>query len=679
MPLPRWSLVVVLALLGSGLSSTGVRADEPPQITGVNQKAVAEVASGARAEARAAWWGFDPRESTRALQSAIDSRARKIIVENMGSPWIVDEIRLRGDLEIVFEPGVVVQAKRGAFLGGNASLFRAANVKNLTLRGPGATLKMWREDYDDPQRYKKAEWRHVLDFRSCCQLRVEGLTLSDSGGDGIYLGVSAGGGPNTDVHVTDVVCERNYRQGISVISARGLTIERCALKSTVGTAPMAGIDFEPNHAREEITDCVLRDCLVENNAGAGFQFYLRPLGRSSRPVSVRLERCRTSGNAVGIALDAGSHAPGETIRGTVVAEDCEFQGDKTGGLRIGPKPADGIAARFARCRIVNAAADQPRHAPIQLLGESDGTNDAGGVALENCVVVDRLDRRPIAFFNASGVAKLINVTGSLIVERADRRETIPLDQALIDAWFPLQAFRRFPAYPGANGPFEPIATAGTAEGSCNVRQRGKAEWLVWAEAGDEVSLTIQIQSVGKAEPPDAPIAWFDPSGTETKLGKVAGTRVVTFRAGTTGAQRIVCDPGPATASIPRSNRRVAMIASDRPKFHLIGPAGDLYFLVPSGTGAFAARVSGDGPGESVKATLRDPAGKTIAQHDNVETRQFLVDRPVSTSDEVWSLRLERPSRGVLEDVYVTPEGLPPILATRPEALMKPARRPVKLP
>jgi type 1 glutamine amidotransferase len=46
---------------------------------------------------KASWWGFDERESTKALQAAIDSGADKVIVEDMGLPWIVDKIQLASD------------------------------------------------------------------------------------------------------------------------------------------------------------------------------------------------------------------------------------------------------------------------------------------------------------------------------------------------------------------------------------------------------------------------------------------------------------------------------------------------------------------------------------------------------------------------------------------------------
>ncbi|MEO6808064.1 MAG: hypothetical protein ABI353_03000, partial [Isosphaeraceae bacterium] len=170
-----------------------------------------------------------------------------------------------------------------------------------------------------------------------------------------------------------------------------------------------------------------------------------------------------------------------------------------------------------------------------------------------------------------------------------------------------------------------------------------------------------------------PVSWIGPSGKETKLGEARGTLNVSFRAVETGAQRIVCDPGWATASIPESNQRVGMIASGRASFHLLGSPGELFFFVPKGIETFGVRVSGDGPGESVKATLSDPAGKIVGQRDNIEGHQFLIERPSSETGAVWSLRLERPSKGVLEDHFVELQGLPPVLATSREALLKPAK------
>ena len=82
---------------------------------------------------RTASMGCDPVEATAALQAALNSGARKVVVENMGAPWIMDNIQLASDHEIVFEKGVVVQARRGAFQGKGDTLFSASLKTNITL------------------------------------------------------------------------------------------------------------------------------------------------------------------------------------------------------------------------------------------------------------------------------------------------------------------------------------------------------------------------------------------------------------------------------------------------------------------------------------------------------------------------------------------------------------------
>ena len=70
---------------------------------------------------------FRSRDSTRALQAAINSGAAKVIVDNLGKPWIVDPITLGGDQELFFEKGTEVLAKKGSFKGTGDSLFRAVS------------------------------------------------------------------------------------------------------------------------------------------------------------------------------------------------------------------------------------------------------------------------------------------------------------------------------------------------------------------------------------------------------------------------------------------------------------------------------------------------------------------------------------------------------------------------
>ena len=132
--------------------------------------------------------------------------------------------------------------------------------------------------------YKHAEWRHVINLHSCGNIKILGLTLTESGGDGIYLGTGKAGVTNKDILIRDVVCDKNYRQGISVITAENLLIENTMLSNTDGTAPRAGIDFEPNGPTERVVNCVMRNCVAQNNAGCGFVAYIPTLDATSAPV-----------------------------------------------------------------------------------------------------------------------------------------------------------------------------------------------------------------------------------------------------------------------------------------------------------------------------------------------------------------------------------------------------------
>ncbi len=200
---------------------------------------VAEVLDGKRETADASWWGFDEEDSTVYMQAALDSGVRKVIFPDMGSPWIVSKITLNNDgLEVVFEPGVLVLAKEGAFRRITDAMFTVVRRKNIVFRGYGAVLRMRKMDYiREP--YEPGEHRHIFDIRASENIQVLGLRVENSGKDGVYI-------RGKDIVIRDVVADGNHSQGISVTHAENLLIENTVLKNTSGTSPMAGLDLEPN-------------------------------------------------------------------------------------------------------------------------------------------------------------------------------------------------------------------------------------------------------------------------------------------------------------------------------------------------------------------------------------------------------------------------------------------------
>ncbi|MCS7253880.1 MAG: right-handed parallel beta-helix repeat-containing protein [Armatimonadota bacterium] len=660
--------VATLILPASSLRAAQVKL--PP-----NERAIEEVKQGKHKVAYASWWGFDPEDATNALQAAIDSGVPKLIIDDVGKPWVVSRtINLRSDQEIVFEKGVVVEAKQGAFLGRGDCLFLAALQKNITLIGYGATLRMRKLDYTKPP-YERAEWRHALSIRSCDNVRIYGLTLASSGGDGIYLGVAKRGIPCTNIHIKDVVCIDNYRQGISVISAENVLMENVVMRDTGGTPPMAGIDFEPNDPTERLSNIVMRNCISQNNAGDGFAFYLHNLNATSHPVSIRLEGCKTIGNRRGVSISIGN-SKDKTVKGIIEFVDCEFEGSEGAGIFIAQKPPFGCKISFFKCKVSNAAAKQPTQAPIMFASARGNFEPIGGVEFVDCIVQDEVERLPFAYLDFAGGLELVEVAGTITLMRGGLRSEYKLTRELLNQWFPTQAFKVFPpidvgvALATKLSPLFPDAKLVKGVSS-NARLRGRAEFLIWARAGEKVEFTLTVQPVGRIEVGTAKVSMVTPSGRTIAMKDAVSERECDYKfvADEKGAYRIVCDAGWATVTMKWCSHRFCLSASDG-VFHFLGTAGEFYFFVPAGVGEFGVKVAGGNELERVKVTLSDELGRVVGEKDNIaQAHQFVIARDDAKRGSIYSLRFQRPSVGVLEDFYVQLQGIPPLLAPAREALL----------
>lgn len=638
-----------------------------------NPQAVADVATGKCKVAQASWWGFDAQESTAALQAAIDSRAEKVIVDKMPGPWIVNRIRLRDNLELVFQPGVEVLAKKGAFLGTGDSLFSAAGKKNIKLIGPGATLRMRRADYDGPE-YKHAEWRHVLCFHACTGITVCGLTLAESGGDGIYIGAGSGGAPCKDVVIRDVVCDRNYRQGISVISAENLLIERCVFKDTAGTPPAAGIDFEPNDAKECLVNCVMRDCVIENNQGLALHVYARAFDASTRPMSLRIENCVTRGtNARSASIITSCGAKG-SVGGLIELVNCRFEDTGTSGMVIGSKSPRGPKLRLVRCTFAENAEQSKLAAPISLETRPDDLDALGGIELADVTIRDRLGRPPVKYNNAAGVP-VVDLTGTLVVEHQGRNTTYRLDAATIDKLIPLdRALRVRPWLLAQTAWASPPGGPWTGGKLPSHRLRNQALYLLSARQGEKVEFRLASHCVGRKSGKPVAIEVESPDAKPVLRAKLelATESEFSFVAGQTGVYRLACDAGSHAVRLTASSHR-AVMAGPRGPIHFISTTGDLYFLVPAGVEQFAVRCWGEGDLERVSAAVCDASGKRVWQQANISSSQsFQMERKPASVDEVWRVSLARPTQGVLEDHYVELRGVPPVIGFSPSGLLRPA-------
>lgn len=390
---------------------------------------IAEVKSGKRTDANAAWWGFDLEDATDGLQAAIDSGARRLIVPNMRADWIVRPIRLASNQEIIFERGTVVSAKRGEYRGKGDSLFTAQDVENLTIRGYGATFRMWKQDYItglvleqfDWHRwygqYPKAEWRMTLSIRGSTNVNVSGLTLKDSGGDGIYVDGGKELRYSENVYLRDITCENHYRQGISVISAENLIVENCTFSNTWGTPPSSGVDIEPDLAEQRIKNVRFSGCQFIDNAGDGIEVFLAHTTRETEDVTICFENCYISSrHGSGIRVSKiGDNGPS----GHIAFKNCAVESTVGYGIKVQEKSLNGARVEFKNCRIINAATDRQFNdgwVPILLsLPKLDLVQTMGGIDFIECYVQDNYDRPAVSYIQQDSDLPIQDVTGEITV------------------------------------------------------------------------------------------------------------------------------------------------------------------------------------------------------------------------------------------------------------------------
>ena len=567
---------------------------------------VAQVRAGTRAEARASWWGFDPSDATQPLQAALTSGVARLVVDKMPAPWVVTPLTGASDLELVLEPGVEIQAKPGAFRAKGACLLTFAGCTNVHIVGYGAALRMRHEDYMKPP-YEKSEWRHALSILSCRNVRVEGLTLADSGGDGIYLGCRGPVRRNVDVVIRDVLCDRNHRQGISVISAENLLIENTVMRETFGTPPAAGIDFEPNHPAEVLKNCVMRNCLTVNNQGSGYTTWAGQLNASSEAIDLRFENCTALGDRRAFSFASDSRR-GRPVAAAIALANCSFEKPRSGlAVSIRESPSTTTSVSIDTCRIVttNAVGEevvtpmnetwQKIHLPLS----SDGAP-------------------PVAYVTAPDLA------GAQV----------------------------FDAAPGTSAQLSPL------------RARNLATYVVYANAARTLHFKGRQQRVGRYEPGTRPIAVTDAQGRKVARIPLPGfdEAAFAFKAPAPGFYRMSVDVGKTAFCLTEADAPVAIDATGHAQ-GFITSVGSFWLAVPPQTERFALYVSGAGE-ERAHVFLTDPQGICVWDHDNISG----WERAVASGNPppgLWKVTTKKPSQGHFEDVRFDVAGIPGYLFLSP--------------
>lgn len=288
----------------------------------------------------------DKNDNTQALQNALDSGAKRIIIPYKATPWISGPLFLRSNQEIILEKGAILQAKDDAFHDINTKFINFKQVENVTIRGYSATIKMNRARYIQSP-FNRSESRHIIDINECKNIKIIGLSLTDSGGDGIYIHYAE------NIFLKDLKCLRNFRQGLSIISAKNLIVENCLFSETGGAPPETGVNLEPENDKDRLENIVFRNCLMKNNNGTGFSLSAFNLTENAVPFSVKMENCIIDGSwQAGIGI---SGITWDGPNGIVDIIHCKIKNTLGPGIYIKEKSSTRLKVRFLECKLVNTA------------------------------------------------------------------------------------------------------------------------------------------------------------------------------------------------------------------------------------------------------------------------------------------------------------------------------------
>lgn len=365
--------------------------------------------------------GYNATDATPFLQTAIsDTNADTVIIDHIGSDWITAPLFVnRSNLVLILEDGVTMIAKAGAFDVFDP-LIRIVDQSNITILGYGATMKMRKAEYTS---LDDSEYRHVISLQSAINIRIEGLRLEDSGGDGLYIGNSfRPDSPQNyceNIVVRNCFMTNNYRQGISIISVRDALIEYCEISETKGTLPEAGIDIEPDNPSHRIENLTIRGCKIFDNYGQAIQFAFPFVDDSSLDVSIVMEDTYIANNhdpsnEYAYTEMAFTDNYGNGIDGTVTLRNCYVAESQWGAIFI-EKTVESFDVFIENCVFKDVSQNPIAfNAPI-FVEVKNNAIPFGGVTFTDCTIIYEADIPFLDSYADPGTAGFADINGDFFV------------------------------------------------------------------------------------------------------------------------------------------------------------------------------------------------------------------------------------------------------------------------
>lgn len=286
--------ILVLAVGAAVIFSRGLNPDTTYVISGSDLKLDIPAASENVKDYGAKGDGVS--DDTTAFQEAVD----RIYMQGGGTVYIPDgiylispdiSIELKDKTRLSMASLAVLKAKPSARE--NYAVIKILDADNVEIVGGKIIGER------DEHLGITGEWGMGIEIKGSSNVSIADISVSDCWGDGIYVGSTSKQKYCENISIERFELDNNRRQGITVISARNLTIRDGTIANTHGTRPEAGIDLEPNDFDEFMQNILIENTKTINNAGYGIDMYLGKCEGSTAEFSLAIRKCADQGSARG--------------------------------------------------------------------------------------------------------------------------------------------------------------------------------------------------------------------------------------------------------------------------------------------------------------------------------------------------------------------------------------------
>jgi len=233
-------------------------------------------------------------------------------------------------------------------------------------------------------------------------IKILNCTFKDCWGDGIYIGPGS-----TNIFIDHTIADNNRRQGMSIIDVDGLFVSNSQFNNTNGTAPQAGIDFEPNSASDLLQNISFTNVSTNNNVGSGMLFVMNSI--NDKELDIKVTNYRSYGDLVGIYL---RNHPSGTSYGSINFSNIYLERNGRAGVNIADWPATGAKVNFNNISIID-----PNTTNV-------GGTTAGGVAFSYVFIDDGSTAGNWGGFSINGFS--VRRTGNVTVYNSDYDIVLPI-------------------------------------------------------------------------------------------------------------------------------------------------------------------------------------------------------------------------------------------------------------